>query len=84
MTDLVEQLRAELDERELLAIEMVERLMDGSHGIDIDAFRCAALVARSPDALRLHEGWHERIEAVLASVEHSDALAAELRERGEA
>lgn len=30
-----------------------------------------------------HGDWHERIEAVLASVEHADALAAELRERSD-
>lgn len=45
--------------------------------------RCASLVEASPSGAHAHGQWHERIEAVLASVEHADALAAELRERGD-
>lgn len=50
-------------------------------GLPAGCERCGAVVGG--DRRDVHDRWHERIEAVLASVEHADALAAELRERGD-
>lgn len=46
---------------------------------------CGALVslAHRGHWIAVHESWHQRVRDVMLSVEASDALAAELRERGD-
>lgn len=45
--------------------------------------RCGALVDLELRYIDAHRRWHERIEAVLSSVEYADELVRELRERGD-